>query len=216
MRKCNPRLAQFRQRRKALLPEIKRLAQLGLTCREIAAKMNLPKTTVHYYMQKLPLELPDSEPADSPNSPDKLDKLARNSPQRYELIFQRAMRAWDSSLAKKQIRVVERAADTDAKGGKTEKRKELRRSETHAGKSSFLASTLQAVKAIDRLKEVRTRRREDGVNADVQTIPISALSVDDFRSLTNEQLDALEARLVVKYGKRSKSLDSPPEPLKPE
>jgi hypothetical protein len=39
-------------------------------------------------------------------------------------------------------------------------------------------------------------------------IPMSSLSIDDFHSMTDAQLEALEKRLVAKYGKAAKSSSS--------
>jgi hypothetical protein len=45
---------------------------------------------------------------------------------------------------------------------------------------------------------------------------LSTLSVEDFQRLSDDQLDALEARLLVKYGNKGKAAQSPPEQPKME
>jgi hypothetical protein len=46
MRKCNRNLARVRQQREALLPRIAEMTLLGMSCREIAGKLKVSKTTV--------------------------------------------------------------------------------------------------------------------------------------------------------------------------
>jgi hypothetical protein len=208
MRKCNPRLAQFRNRRKALLPQIAQLTQLGLSCREIAEKLGLAKSTVHYWLKKLP---PEAEVRGSPDVAKKIaEKIARRNPRRYDAIFSRAIKAWDSSQSEKEIRVVEQTSKTDAEGGETKKEKRSTRTETHAGDSALLTKAIEALKAIDRLQKVDVPR-QSGDRTEGRTIPLSSLSVEDFHNLSDEQLDALEARLLAKYGKGGRPAGSPSE-----
>jgi hypothetical protein len=129
------------------------------------------------------------------------DKIAGRNPLRYDAIYQRAIRAWDRSQSEKKIEVVEQSAATDAEGGASKKEKRLIRTETHAADSSLLTKALDALKAIDRLKQDSPPQKTDIAAADGGTIPMSSLSVEDFHSLSDLQLDALEARLLEKYGK---------------
>lgn len=83
-----------------------------------------------------------------------------------------------------------------------------------------MTAALQALKALDRLAEARELRsaENNGRPAGEQglTIPLSSLSVDDFHSLSDEQLDALEARFLAKYGQEEKTAATPSEQVKQE
>jgi len=75
---------------------------------------------------------------------------------------------------------------------------------------------MEALEAIDRLKQANPQRRTDGLCAEGLTIPMSSLSVEDFHSLSDEQLDALEARFLAKYGEDGKTADAPSQQGKQE
>ncbi len=202
MRICNPHLARSRKRRGALLPQVAQFTFQGLTCRDIAAKLGVSKSTVNYWQQKLPQELPAYE------LPEAGGTSALRS-KRYDSIYQRAIRAWDRTQSDKKTSVVERTVTTDAEGGTTKKKKRSLRKETHAVKSSLLNAALAALKGLDGLQQSGSPPRNeeqdpDGQSSPAGTIPMSSLSVDDFHDLTDLQLDALEARLLIKYGKDAK------------
>ncbi len=214
MRKCNPYLAHRRMRKQALLPQIVRLKRLGLDARAIAAKLGVSKTSVYYWLQR------HSQEQAALGLPDRADTIVGRSPRRYESIYLRAIRAWRRSQSDKRVRLVEETTETGAKGGAKTKKKRSVRTEPREGKSSHLTAALQALKALDRLAEARELRsaENNGRPAGEQglTIPLSSLSVDDFHSLSDEQLDALEARFLAKYGQEEKTAATPSEQVKQE
>jgi hypothetical protein len=219
MRKCNRRLARHRKLRKSRLPEIMKLRLLGLSVREIAEKVGISKTTVHYWLQRLHPEEPSGGSQDvveGKAAAGLVNKIAGRNPLRYDAIYQRAIRAWDRSQPEKKIEVVEQSAAVDAEGGASKKVKRLTRTETQTADSSLLTKALDALKAIDRLKQDSPPQKTGIAPTDGGTIPMSSLSVEDFHDLTDLQLDALEARLVEKYGKDAKEKGSPVERLEEE
>lgn len=60
------------------------------------------------------------------------------------------------------------------------------------------------------------RYARGGRGGNGESIGLSTLSVEDFQRLSDDQLDALEARLLVKYGNKGKAAQSPPEQPKME
>jgi hypothetical protein len=179
----------------------------GASCREIAEKLGISKTTANHWLLRLRREQAD---LGLPGGADAID-----SRKRYESVYRTAIDAWQRSLRRKQIRTVEQSDATDAAGAVTKKKKNSLRTETHAGKAAFLNTAIAALKALDKLREATAARRGEAQPADGPTIPITSLSIDDFRSLSKEQLDALAARVVAMYGKQTTTAESPLEPPQP-
>jgi transposase-like protein len=210
MRKCNRNLARVRQQSEALLPRIAEMTLLGMSCREIAGKLKVSKTTVHKWRQLLPPEALGGPSQDDRNkaAASLAARIAKGNARRYTNIYTRAIQAWDRSQAQKQVRVVVRTKNGNAeKSGGTRTTRSLR-TEARAGDASFLISALRALKAIDAIHlafaPLPGRNYSPVPQGDkAEMVPMSSLSVDDFHSLTDAQLEALEARLVAKYGKKA-------------
>ncbi len=71
-----------------------------------------------------------------------------------------------------------------------------------------MALLRKALKAIDRLKQAGTQRRNEAQGPGGPPIPISSLSIEDFHRLSDEQFDALQDRLLARYGKGAKTATS--------
>ncbi len=193
MKQCNPRLAQFRQRKAALLPQITRLVEQGLTGREIGAELGLSKTTVNHWLQKL--DQPAAASQGLTNTHDA--RVAR-----YRAIYRNAMQAWNSSQADRQVHVLEESGD---ESNPAAKKKKSTRTETRTGDAVLLAKALEALKAIDEIE----RRQTAADSPERRPIVLSELTIDDVNNLSDEQLVALMARMEKKYGPYKKAADSP-------
>jgi hypothetical protein len=129
-----------RRRKEALLPQINDLSLEGHSCREIASRLNLSKTTVSNWLFDLRRDGRDKA-IDS-------TELTAVAVARYDTIYRESMEAWRTSKADKEVRLVE---DTEAAGNGTAKKKQSVRTERRAGEIAFLAQARSAVDAICKL-----------------------------------------------------------------
>ncbi len=166
MRKLNHRLAQARQRKKALLPRITRLSLKGHTTREIAAKAGVPKTTALRWLQSLRGNCATQAAAEAAEM---IDNVAA----RYDEIYRKALKGWDRSQADKEIRTVVESGDDDAK------KKRSVRTETQAGNAAFLAQARAAVDSIRKLKRLDLPVEAETSEAGDDPIQAEALKEDD-------------------------------------
>ena len=113
---------------------------------------------------------------------------------RYELIYRKAMEGFNASRADKQIRIiVETETPGDERGSKT---RNTTRIETQAGNASFLGKAKDAVKAMEDLHRPRGPRR----TAAAGPIDLATVTDDDLDAMTDEQLYALELRVLAEIG----------------
>ena len=99
------------RRRKDSLPQIHDLALEGHSCREIAARLGVSKSSVNRWLQELRQEC-RAKVADSA-------EMVAVTYARYEAIYREAMEAWRRSQADKEVRLVE---ETATAGGSKKKR----------------------------------------------------------------------------------------------
>ena len=124
-----------------MLPQINDLALEGHSCREIAARLGIGRTTVGRWLHDLREERHSK-------AVDTADMLA-SAIARYDAIYREAMDAWRNSKAGKEVRFVE-DTDSDGKSGGAKKKQSVR-TERQAGDIAFLAQAKDAVNAICKL-----------------------------------------------------------------
>ncbi len=177
------------RRKEALLPLITALALEGHASRAISVKAKVNKSTVNRWLN----ELRQKWIAESQANIVELTTIAYA---RYELLYREAMNAWRLSQKGKKVQSVDDGGRTDDKGAA--KKKRTRRTESQAGNAVFLAKAIEAVKAICRLKGLDAPRRTELTGPAGRPIELTAVTPDDLRLMSDEQLAALEARLLAR------------------
>ncbi len=110
------------------------------------------------------------------------------------MIYRKAIEGFNASRADKQIRIVEETETPgDERGSKTKK---TTRIETQAGNANLLGKAKDAVKAMEDLHSHRGPRRA----AAGGPIDLATVTDDDLDAMTDEQLYALELRVLAENG----------------
>ena len=178
-------LTVHQQRKNTLLPQITELAMQGKNCREIGKILDLGKSTVNNWFREVRQEC-DARQALTPA------EIIAMHITRYELIYRKAIEAWDRSQADKRVRLVE---DTDTGNEEGCKKKKSIRFESRAGEVVYLNKAMDALKAIERLRGIAPPRPSGAAALD-NPADLAALTPDDLKNLSDEQLAALDARFV--------------------
>ncbi len=185
-----------RRRKETLLPQINDLALEGHSCREIAARLGLCKSTVNRWLQELRQER-------LANVADSAEMIAV-ALARYDALYREAMEGWRRSQTDKEVR---RSEETETARGSKKKRSV--RTENRAGNPAFLA---RAQGAVDGLCKLLTRigPPQSKVEApDGEPIPAEALEEDDLPNMTIDELRAVEAACAAEIERREKAAEPP-------
>ncbi len=197
MTQPNPNLAEFRQQKEALMPQIAQLALEGLSCRDIAKKVGLEKSTVHRWLRELRRYAAAHQPPGTA-------ELTGNAASRYDLIYRKAMEAFNASRADKQIRITE---ETEMAGdGRGPRKKNTTRTETQSGNANMLSKAKDAVKAIEDLHHGRRRNAAGG------PIDLATVTDEDLDAMNDDQLYALEVRALAENPPGDGPIQSPLTP----
>jgi len=187
-----------RRRKGILLPQIGDLALEGHSCREIAVRLGVGKTTVHRWLQELGEEC-RSKVADA-------GEMIANAAARYDSIYREAMEAWRNSKAEKQVRMVE---ETEAAGSGNSKKKRSIRTECRAGDAAFLDKAKRAVDAFCKLVPREALRQSKVAAPETRPIDLKTLTDEEFhkladvdpRTLTDAELTAYAAEADARFAK---------------
>jgi hypothetical protein len=185
-----------RRRREAYLPRITEMALAGLSTPVISAEIRVPYSTVWKWLKELRQEWI----AESQTNVAELIGIAYA---RYESIYRKAMQGWHDSQQAMEEETAENRGPEDKAGGA---RKKTRRPAPRASDAAFLAKALDAVKAICELRGLNAPRRTEVAGPGGRPIELTAVTPDDLRCLTDEQLAALEARLLARDQPEAASL----------
>ncbi len=172
------------------MPQIIQLEQEGHCCREIAKKVGISKSAVNRWLQ----EWRRKSVAQQPETAEPDSKAAS----RLERIFYKSMQGFNASQADKRIRIVEESEM--AGGDRGSRKKETTRIETQAGNPYFLGQARGAATAIEDLNRRTAARRRVAARPRGGPIDWATLTDDDLESMTDEQLYALEVRLLAENG----------------
>ncbi len=200
MKQCQPRSAGLRQRKQDLLPQITKLADEGLSSREIGAKVGVGKTAIAQWLREMRREAAARQSLDP-------EEMIGKEIAFYLAVRDEAIDAWRLSRADKQVRVVEQSGRA-GEPAPTRRKKSIR-TETRSGDSNLLGKAMKAQKAIDGLNQRLAKlQQSDGAGgnsgpnllADLTDDDLEKLTPDDLENMTDEQLFAIGKRLHVKYG----------------
>ena len=143
MEKSNRESAGLQQRKQALLPQITKLGEEGLSGREIAGRLNICKSTVNEWRREMRAKAARKKALDRA-------EVIREAIGQEEAICEEFMRGLRRSQLAKQSELSEEsgpAADATAW-----KKKRSVRSESHPGNAAFLSKAMDAQRAIRDLK----------------------------------------------------------------
>ncbi len=200
MTTSNRRSAGLRQRKQDLLPQIAKLADEGLSSREIQEKTGVGKSSIADWLREVrrkAAEKPKLDPAE----------MIRNEIAFYLSVRDEAIDAWRLSRADKQVRVVEKTGPA-GDPAPARKKKSIRR-ETRSGDSKLLDKAMKAQEAVNELNQLLAtlqQGKEDGSSgapnllADLTDDDLEKLTPDDLENMSDEQLFAIGKRLHAKYG----------------
>ncbi len=199
MKETNDTSAGGRQRKQALLPQISKLAQEGLSSRAIAEKLGRSTSTIARWQREMRDKSHPQEP------PDPAERFARKI-KRYRSIYRKLIAAWRRSQADKQVRVIENRGPADAPAAAKKKRSV--RKETQTGNAAYLAKALDVQRRIDQLEDRLAALHDSGAEspngdrsplADLSDEDLEKLTYDDMDTMNDDELFTVSARLRAKY-----------------
>ncbi len=208
MKHSPPLSAASRQRKRALRPQIARLAAKGLSLREIAEKLAVSKSTVGRWLQTI-----RGEPT-ARQAPDPAETI-RQKIDYYRSISEKLLEAWRLSQTDKQVRLVEESGPADDPAAK---QKRSLRTETRSGNASYLAKAMDAEHKIDVLEQrlAAFERPEAGDPAgrplslaNLTDDDLEQLTPDDLESFSDDQLFVIECRLRAKSERNGVKIERP-------
>ncbi len=208
MKHSPPLSAASRQRKQAVWPDIARLAADGLSCRKIAAKLAIPRTTVTRWLRAIRRE------STTRQAPDPAETI-RKKIEHYRLIAEKLLEALRLSQTDKQVRLVEKSGPADDPAAK---QKHSIRTETRSGNASYLAKAMDAENKIDALEQrlaalERTEARDPAGRslslANLTDDDLENLALDDLENFSDDQLFVIECRLRAKYERNGLTIERP-------
>jgi transposase len=188
-----------RQPKQALLPQITKLAEEGLSSHQIATKLGRSPSTIARWQREMRDKSYSQEP------PDPTERIARKI-KRYRSIYRKLIAAWRRSQGDKEVRLVEDTAPAGEPAAG--KKKRSLRTETQTGNAAYLAKALDVQRRIDQLEDrlaglhdTETETCGDGRSplADLTDEDLERFTNDDLDTLTDDELDTVSARLRAKY-----------------
>jgi len=200
MKQSNSRSAGSRQRKQALWSQVARLAEEGLSSREIAQRLALSKATVDRWLRRIRQESAARQTLDPA-------EVLRQKIARYQAISDKLFEAWRLSQAEKQVRLIEKTGPAGDPQAAKEKRSV--RSETQTGNAAYLAKAMDAENRIEALQQrlavlegtsVGGPGGRPGSLANLTDDDLEKLTPDDLENFTDDQLFVIATRLRAKYG----------------
>ncbi len=176
-----------RRRKETLLPQIIELALEGHSGETIARQVGMPSRTVRHWLRELRQEW-IAEAAGG------AAELAAVTLARLTAVYREAMEAWRETRADWEVRLVE---DTQvADGSRPAKQKRSVRTQPQRRNAALLTRAMAAAKAMFDLKLRAAvpppKRRLTG--PDGKPIPLESLTEEDLRSMSEDELAAIDAR----------------------
>jgi hypothetical protein len=189
MKSANPRLAAQRRRKEELMPEVVKRDRRGKSSRAIADELGIGKSTVDRWLRGRQA----AAVAAALGTPKGAGGLAA----RYNAIFRKAVRGWNRSAKDKEVRVDEETKTTGPDG--IVKTKTVHRTETRVANPACLTRALEALKGLSNL-HFRAAERDAGAMGPATEAPAPAneLTLEDMKTMTNQELYELELRDAAK------------------
>ena len=201
MEKSNQKSAAPQRRKQALLPQITKLAQEGRSCREIAQRLRIGKSSVHQWLRELQTEDAASKPLNAVEKPLDPAEVIREAIGQEEVMYEEFMAAWRRSQTDKERRVPRTAArPTTPALGKRKRR--FAAKPARATPRSLPRPWTRSERSASETPPCPTARKPGRrpLLADLSDEDLERLTLDDLNCMDNDQLYAIEVRMRDKHG----------------